>query len=154
MYRSPSMTISVHSPFWMRAHRSPVWITPREYALVASVQAGWVGNQRALAKALGYSLAGLNEAISTLAKVGVLARSTTRGRLGRTRLRIQAGVHVLRNVRSLVTPLVKRSTTTTYLGPNISPGRSPQPGQSKGIVGHHDPLAPLIDDDWLMEWAV
>ena len=132
MYRShlAAMTVPVHSPFWQRKEGRPVWITPREYALVAAVQGGWKGNQRALARALGYSIAGLNEAIRTLSGVGVLARSTLRGCKGWTRLRIQAGVHVLRNVR-------ERSRHPEHVG-RITTSYVPE--HSIGVGSAHDSM--------------
>jgi hypothetical protein len=73
-------------------------ITPQQYKLVARVLPGWRGTQRDLATSLGYSLSGLNEAIATLSKLGILARLTRRGRHGWTRLVMVRGVH-LANVR-------------------------------------------------------
>lgn len=110
------MTIPVHSPFWARTHHRHVMITPQQYRLVARVLPGWRGNQRDLAASLGYSLSGLNEAIRTLSKLGILARLTQRGRNGWTRLVMVRGVH-LTNVRERISRALRAGLSTL---PNIS----------------------------------
>jgi hypothetical protein len=87
----PQMPVSVWSPFMGRE----VWLSRREGELVARVQAGWKGNQRLLAALTGYTLGGLSSVLRTPRKLGVLGISTQRGRLGFTRLKLQAGVRRL-----------------------------------------------------------
>lgn len=114
------MTIPVHSSFFAKRHKRPVWISRRQYRLIAKVQAGWKGDQRSLAKATGYTIGGLNDALQALRATGVLAMATRPGRYGFTRLGIVKGVHVT-NVRVQVATPLKDSLlddVTTYA--NIS----------------------------------
>lgn len=90
----PQMPVRVWSPFMGRA----VYVTEREAALIARVQSGWKGTQRQLALISGYTLGGLTGVLRTLRKLGVLGVMVRRGRLGFTRLKLQAGVRRLGNV--------------------------------------------------------
>jgi hypothetical protein len=135
------LTIAVHSPFWARTHQGrDVMITPQQYRLVARVLPGWRGNQRELAGSLGYSIAGLNEAISTLTKLGILARLSHRGRRGWTRLVMVVGVH-LANVRERSTDVLRTLSERLSMyrtfpgGASEAPPRLPLPLPDPGSPG-------------------
>lgn len=132
------LTISVNSPFWNRTHHRPAMITAQQYRLVAKVLPGWRGNQRDLAASLGYSIGGLNEAIRTLTKLGILARLTHRGRHGWTRLVMVRGVH-LTNVRERISTVL-RTLGSTY---RTFPGRSDDRERTSPSGGSPPPVAAM-----------
>ena len=95
--RPDAPAIEVHSPL----HRRSVWLTPREYAVAARAGSGRTETQRSIARAVGYSLAGAENAIRQLERLGIVGTRRKRGRLGMTRLWLRLGAVVV-NVRSLV----------------------------------------------------
>jgi hypothetical protein len=141
--------IAVYSPFWQHVSGRSAMITPQQYRLVARVLPGWQGNQRDLAASLGYSLAGLNEAITTLSKLGILARLTRRGRLGWTRLVMVRGVH-LENVRHVVEHGISRfSSLVRTVVPNISRRAGDDGSLDSAARGDGGGLwTGALDNDW------
>jgi hypothetical protein len=89
------LTIAVLSPF----HRRNWMITPRQYRLLVRVFRARRFTVRELAAELGYSRAGLADALRSLHRGGLIDLRTVRGRLGSTWARARAGIALRRNVR-------------------------------------------------------
>ncbi|MGV1029627.1 MAG: hypothetical protein ACOYBU_14085 [Dermatophilaceae bacterium] len=124
----PAMPVKVWSPFLKRW----VWLSEREAALVAKVTPSWKGTQRLLALLSGYSLRGLSNILATLRKLGILGISTKRGRLGFTRLALQAGVRRLLNVAYVdVLTSVDRDSVSTLGDISFEEGQSRPAGTSR-----------------------
>lgn len=90
-----TMTVAIETPFWRKTHRRPAQITMRQYKLLVKVFDGYTGTQRELARETGYTLGGVNMALDSLHSLGALVVDTTKGRLGRTILRLRRGVRML-----------------------------------------------------------
>lgn len=88
------LTVPVWSPFMGRA----VMVTPRQFRLLVVLmrhRRGW--DQRTLAAESGYETpGGVSRSLHLLARLGVIALSTTRGRFGSTVAWIRRGVHAMK----------------------------------------------------------
>jgi len=122
------MPVRVWSPFMARA----VYVTEREARLLTLVQSGWKGNQRQLALLSGYTLGGLTGVLRTMRKLGLLGVMVRRGRLGFTRLKLQAGVRRLLNVFHEDTPTsLDRDSVTTLKDISFEEGQQRPAGTSR-----------------------
>jgi hypothetical protein len=81
------------------------------------VMPGWRGTQRRLALETGYTVGGVNDALSVLRKLGILGVMRHRGRLGWTFAKLQRGVQALRSVN--VRTVVERSLKVVPRTPSI-----------------------------------
>lgn len=129
-----TMTVPVWSPFLKRV----VWISPRQYRLIATVMAGWQGTQRRLAETTGYTIGGANDALHSLRRLGLLIVKRVRGRLGSTFARLRRGVHVTNDTARNV----REHTSKSYIHNQSDPETSPR--EYANISGVVNRLAALM----------
>jgi len=117
------LTIPMETPFWRKTHGRPAYITEHQARLITAIQDGYCGTQRELAAQTGYTIGGLNDALKSLRNLGAIVVLTTRGRLGRTIIRLRRGVRRLFsdvNVRITSRRGNRESNQRTERRPNIS----------------------------------
>lgn len=104
-----TLDVPIDSPFLGRT----AWVTAKHYRLMTllmksahdrSIKARW-HNQRQLAALAGYeSVGSLNKALHHLARLGLIAISTTRGRYGSTVAWVRRGVRAIAHALNVPHP--------------------------------------------------
>lgn len=106
------LTVAVWSPRLQR----PWLITPRQLALMTRIHDGRSFTTRELADELGYSQAGLRNALHSLVSGCLISRHATKGRLGSTWAFVRAGVQLITHLSGNVITSLKRSKNVSLKG--------------------------------------
>lgn len=131
-------------PVWSPLHRKVWYITPNQYRLMARIYSGRRFTLRSLASELGYSLAGLHDALQALVTGGLVTVQTRLGCKGWTFAKVRPGAVVTEalsriktlvgNVRSLGTTSSRSSPRDVSTSPNIQQ-TGPSGPSGEGCMG-------------------